>query len=166
MWSRWATEDPNPTEKRAEEKRITDEGQKAIAGMLDENLVEAAQTLRALEEGDEQDFYPIEAPNSDPQVSSQRQIESTRPAKRIRKGTSSDDRPSEAEVVNGKGDVAARPVAVAEGMFSADTMDNLRFYAEMTKQQKEEDRLKERKIPPKPAMASLLGAYGSDEDSD
>ncbi|EIW71835.1 hypothetical protein TREMEDRAFT_28366 [Tremella mesenterica DSM 1558] len=58
---RWATEDPNPGEKIAESKRIEEEGQKHIGSMLDEDLIEAAQTLRALEEGDEEDWYPIEA---------------------------------------------------------------------------------------------------------
>ncbi|ORX40740.1 putative nuclear mRNA splicing, via spliceosome-related protein [Kockovaella imperatae] len=132
---RWATEDPNPGEKDAEDARIKELGEKAIAGMLDEDLVEAAQTLRALEDGDVEDFYPIEAsvPVESPA--------SARPAKRIRN-------------------------AMAEGIFSADTMDNLRFYAEMTRKQAEEDRLKERKVPPKPAVTSLLGGYGSDEESD
>ena len=119
--------------------------------MLDENLVEAAQTLRALEDGDEQDFYPIEA--SKPQV----EAESSRPAKRIRNGSAEN---GAAEEPSGK------RAAVAEGMFSADTMDNLRFYAEMTRKQAEEDRVKARKVPPKPAVATLLGGYGSDADSD
>ena len=150
---RWATEDPNPGEKIAEDERIKEVGEKAIAGMLDEELVEAAQTLRALEDGDVEDFYPIEASKPEEEV----EAESSRPTKRIRNGSAENgaDAPS--------GD---RRPAAAEGIFSADTIDNLRFYAEMTRKQAEEDRLKQRKVPPKPAVASLLGGYGSDGDSD
>lgn len=59
-YCRWATDDPNPEAIKSEAKRIEVLGTEAIKGMLDEGLVEAAQTIRALEDGDEEDFYPIE----------------------------------------------------------------------------------------------------------
>ena len=134
MTCRWATEDPNPGEKVAEELRIEEDGKKAIAGMLDEDLIEATQTLRALEDGDEEDFYPIEA--SKPE-------EDERPTKRIRNGDDGE---------TGKG-----------GMLGGEALENIRYYAELRRKQAEEER--KRKVPVKTGM-SLLGGYGSDEESD
>lgn len=136
MICRWATEDPNPGEKVAEELRIEEDGKKAIAGMLDEDLIEATQTLRALEDGDEEDFYPIEASKSE---------EDERPTKRIR---NVDD----GETGKGKG-----------GMLGGEALENIRFYAEMRRKQAEEER--KRKVPVKTGM-SLLGGYGSGDESD
>ncbi|ADV24154.1 pre-mRNA-splicing factor CWC2 [Cryptococcus gattii E566] len=133
---RWATEDPNPGEKIAEEKRIEEIGQKAIAGMLDEDLVEATQAVRALEDGDVEDFYHIEA--SKPEEDEEEE-EENRPAK---KGKSEG------------------------GFFNADALDNIKFYAEMVKKQAEEEREKARKVPTKQVGMSLLGGYGSGDESD
>jgi len=137
--ARWATEDPNPQEKIDEQKRISEQGQKAISGMLDENLVEATQALRALEDGDEEDFYPIEpsAPSPD---------EDERPAKKSR------------------GDDGATGGGERNGMFGGDAMDNIKFYAEMARKQAEEER--KRKVPAKAGIAGLLGGYESGEESD
>jgi hypothetical protein len=79
--------------------------------MIDENLVEATQALRALEDGDEEDYYPIEpsAPSPEP--------EDSRPAKRSK----SDQ--------NGSG-----------GMLGGDAMDNIKFYADLARKQAEEER--------------------------
>ena len=133
LTNRWATEDPNPGEKIAEEQRIEENGKKAIAGMLDEELIEATQTLRALEDGDEEDFYPIEASKPD--------SEDERPTKRIRNGE--DDKP-------GKG-----------GMLGGEALENIRFYAEMRRKQAEEE--KKRKVPAKTGMSLLGGYESGDE---
>ena len=134
---RWATEDPNPQEKIDEQKRISEQGQKAISGMLDENLVEATQALRALEDGDEEDYYPIEASAPSPE-------EDERPSKKSRADTGS-----------GGGKI---------GMFDGDAIDNIKFYAEMARKQAEEER--QRKTPAKAGLAGLLGGYGSGDESD
>lgn len=76
--SRWATEDPNPGQQKAEDKRIAEEGRKVIASKIQDEFVEAVQSVRALEEGDEQDFYPIEAPDEPEEEDDER------PAKRAR----------------------------------------------------------------------------------
>ncbi|ORY28174.1 putative nuclear mRNA splicing, via spliceosome-related protein [Naematelia encephala] len=141
---RWATEDPNPEEKVAEAKRIEEVGQKAISGMLDEGLVEAAQTLRALEDGDEEDFYPIEPSKADSP-----EPEDVRPAKRAR----------EIETESNGG---AQKKLAGNGIFSADAMDNLKFYAEMARKQAEQTKSAK---PPASGMA-LLGGYGSGDESD
>ncbi|KAL7418293.1 Pre-mRNA-splicing factor [Cryptotrichosporon argae] len=136
---RWATEDPNPTEKIAEDKRIAKAGRDAISTMLDPTLVEAEQTLRALEDGDEVDYYPIEpsAPSPEP-------VE-VRGAKRGRDGA------------GGGG-----------GLIDEDALENIKFYADMARKRAEEDRDRKRAKPAAPAakagVGALLGGYASDSD--
>ncbi|WVQ84889.1 pre-mRNA-splicing factor CWC2 [Cryptococcus sp. DSM 104549] len=132
---RWATEDPNPGEKKAEARRIEQIGTKAIAAQLDENLVEATQAVRALEEGEEEDFYHIEASKPEDE---EEEEDDARPAKKVK----------------GAGD-----------FFDSDALDNIKYYAELARKQAEE-RVKERKVPAKPAGISLLGGYGSGDESD
>lgn len=107
---RWATEDPNPGEKKLEDKRIAIEGKRVIASKLDPQLVEASQSLRALEEGNEADYYPIEAPQEEEYEEEQR------PAKR------------------------ARADEAAGGILGGDALENIKFYAEMARKQAEEER--------------------------
>jgi hypothetical protein len=102
--------------------------------MLDEELIEATQTLRALEDGDEEDFYPIEASKGD--IGDEEEGDG-RPAKRIRNGE--------------------------EGMLGGEALENIRFYAEMSRKQAEEER--KRKVPVKTGM-SLLGGYSSGDETD
>lgn len=128
LTGRWAIEDPNPQEVRNEAKRIEEMGKEAIKGMLDEGIVEAAQTIRALEDGDEEDFYPIEGDEADE--------EEDRPAKR------------------------SRPEGA---LLSEEAMENLRFYAELSRKQAAVKR-----PVAKPATGGLagLGGYSSGDDSD
>lgn len=120
--------------------------------MLDDGLIEASQTLRALEDGDVEDFYPIEASRSSPSP----EPADARPAKRIRNG---DAEP--ARISNGNGAIGGI------GLFSADAMDNVRFYAEMARKQAEEDRAAAKQAKPsKPNVVSMLGGYGSGDESD
>jgi hypothetical protein len=49
---RWATEDPNPTQKVAEKRRLEDMGQEAIRARMDPRIVDAMRAVRALEDGD------------------------------------------------------------------------------------------------------------------
>lgn len=112
--------------------------------MLDEGLIEATQTLRALEDGDEEDFYPIEA--SRPEEAE----EEERPQKRIRNG---DGGP-----VQTNGNTASN-----NGLLGGQALENLRYYAEQSRKQAAEER--KRKVPAKTGMG-LLGGYGSDDESD
>ncbi|WOO80267.1 Pre-mRNA-splicing factor CWC2 [Vanrija pseudolonga] len=137
---RWATEDPNPGEKNAEERRIAKEGQKVIASKLDANLIEAAQTLRALEDGDVDDLYHIEESVPEPEAHE----EDERPAKRAR-----------------------ADAAPASGLFGNDALDNIRYYADLARKQAEEERGRARKTPAaKPTGVALLGGYDSGDESD
>lgn len=121
--------------------------------MLDEGLVEAAQTIRALEDGDEEDFYPIEQSESSPPPSS-----ST--TKRLRDGNEEEGR-REPKRITGNGGIG--------GILGEDAMENLRFYADMAKRQAQEDRKQpvQKKVQPKTKVGmALLGGYGSGDDSD
>ena len=48
---RWATEDPNPTTKVIEKRRLEEIGTAGIASKLDSGVVDALRAIRALEEG-------------------------------------------------------------------------------------------------------------------
>ncbi|KAI0833590.1 hypothetical protein BC628DRAFT_1426246 [Trametes gibbosa] len=48
---RWATEDPNPTSKVAEKRRLEDMGREAIQSKMDPRIVDAVRAVRALEDG-------------------------------------------------------------------------------------------------------------------
>jgi hypothetical protein len=119
--------------------------------MMDENLIEATQTLRALEDGDVEDFYPIEASRPDDQAE-----EDERPQKRLRNGES-----------NGSGSASTTNGTSANkaGLLGGEALENIRYYAEMSRKQAEEDQERKRKVAPKSGL-SMLGGYGSGDDSD
>ncbi|RPD60170.1 hypothetical protein L226DRAFT_535102 [Lentinus tigrinus ALCF2SS1-7] len=48
---RWATEDPNPTSKVAEKRRLEEIGREAIQSRMDPRIVDAMRAMRALEDG-------------------------------------------------------------------------------------------------------------------
>lgn len=127
--------------------------------MLDETLVEAAQTIRALEDGDEEDFYPIKpsAPSPPPSTLA---IESS--TKRSRNGNDDGEREGERKRIATGGGAGG-------GLLSEDAMENLRYYADMAKRQAEESRATKKSVvvPKKQATGmALLGGYGSGDDSD
>ncbi|KAI9000429.1 hypothetical protein BD414DRAFT_450714 [Trametes punicea] len=65
---RWATEDPNPTSKVAEKRRLEEMGREAIVAKMDPRIVEAMQAMRALEEGMEpEDHGEGQEPSPQPQ---------------------------------------------------------------------------------------------------
>jgi hypothetical protein len=103
-------------------------GAAAIAGKVNENVVEAEQAVRALEEGDVEDFYPIEEAATEAE-------QDQRPAKRVK-----------------------------TGLLDPDALDNLRYYAEIARQQADAEKKAKGQAPV--GVQSLLGGYGSDEDSD
>ena len=58
--TRWATEDPNPTSKVAEKRRLEELGTEAIQAKLDPRMVDAVRAIRALEDGEEVPLAPEE----------------------------------------------------------------------------------------------------------
>jgi len=138
---RWATEDPNPTTKVSEKRRLEEWGQEAISKKLQEGgheeFVAAVRSIKALEDGivleedaglDEQDG------TSEPQ------------AKR-RRIDSAGSQPSAEEPL--------KPT----GLLSADTLEGLRYFADIRK------RSGAATSHHAPKTAGLgLADYGSDDD--
>ncbi len=158
MFTRWATEDPNPVAIKHEKRRIETLGKDGIARQIDSNLVEAVQSIRTLEDGETENFYPIEASggNDDDGDDDQRQ------SKRARVDDS---------ISGGAGG----------GIFGKDAMENIKYFADMARKQAEEARasiggpgtgMGTTSKPAGGASAAkakagglgALGGYGSDSD--
>jgi hypothetical protein len=133
--------------------------------MLDEGLVEAAQTIRALEDGDEEDFYPIEASAPSPPQSPPHSANTKRP----RNGNEDEgvDGREKRRITNGSGGGGG---GGGGGLLSGEAMENLRYYAEMARKQAEESRASAagaaKKKKAAPVGMALLGGYGSGDESD
>lgn len=135
---RWATEDPNPTTKQLEKRKLEEWGQEAIAKKLQEGahdeFVDAVKSVKALEDGVtdnvEEEGILIEQP--DPK---RRRLEE----------------PS----------FEASPVSIPQvsGLLSADTLEGLRYFAEIRKRNGGRKVVEETK-----AVGLNLADYGSDED--
>ena len=134
---RWATEDPNPTSKVSEKRRLEDMGQEVIRSKMDPRIVDAVRTIRALEDGDVLDDEGYIAEEGDePQRKRQRmEIE---------------DEMSTPPPADTKG-----------GLLSADTLEGLKYFAEI--RQRNGGQVQARPAPP-PVAGLGLGDYGSDED--
>lgn len=66
---RWATEDPNPTTKVIEKRRLEEIGTAAISAKLDPRVVDAMRSVRALEDGEElevEEFPPLDEVDEPP----------------------------------------------------------------------------------------------------
>jgi hypothetical protein len=147
---RWATEDPNPTSKIAEKRRLEDIGQAAIRARMDPRVVDAMQAVRALEEGRE--YYAGDDMDQEADVGGPE-------GKRRRIEGPEIDEP---EVVEEPSEVDG-----PQGLLSAETLESLRYFSEL--------RRRNGAVPPTPASAAPakvqpiaaglgLGDYGSDEE--
>ncbi|KAF7297295.1 Pre-mRNA-splicing factor CWC2 [Mycena indigotica] len=145
---RWATEDPNPVQKVAEKRRLEEEGQEAIKSRVDPRIIDAMRTIRALEDGDELDedgnFMDQEADGQE------QEHESSQPdAKRRR--------------------LEAPPPPIQDnqpmGLLSADTLEGLKYFAEIQKRNGVTVPTKAVTPMVTPLAGGLgLGDYGSDEE--
>jgi hypothetical protein len=142
---RWATEDPNPVSKVNEKRRLEELGQEVIQSKMDPTIVDAMRSIRALEEGDqlEDDIYVEELEEDD---------EQSRGAKRRR--LEAPELPAEQQ----------QPPPQANGLLSADTIEGLKFFAEIRK--KHGAVTGQARVAPPPSTNGLggLGDYGSDDD--
>ena len=145
---RWATEDPNPTSKVAEKRRLEEVGREAIQARMDPRILQAERQLKALEDGvvledDDGDYDVEEANDMDAQGEDENGAHG---AKRRR------IEPPHLE---------QQPPASA-GLLSADTLEGLKYFAEIRKRTGGPS-----VATAKPTAAPVgisLGDYGSDDD--
>lgn len=145
---RWATEDPNPTSKVAEKRRLEEIGREAIQARMDPRIVDAMRSMRALEEGVELE-QDEEMPDED-----------GREAKRPRL------------IEEAQAEVSPSPPPPPEteqksGILSADALEGLKYFAEIRRK----NGLGSAAPPPPKAVAAPppsgglgLGDYASDEE--
>jgi len=147
---RWATEDPNPVSKVSEKRRLEDMGREAIQARMDPRIIDAVRSIRALEDGDVLDAE--EQP-----------------------GAEEDDGAPEAKRRRFEMEDTAEPEPEPEdqqppqpqGLLSADTLEGLKYFAEIRKRNGLLPSGVKPTAAPRPPPAGLgLAGYGSDEDSD
>ncbi|KAL5486288.1 CWC2 [Sanghuangporus weigelae] len=159
---RWATEDPNPTSKVQEQWRILDMGKRAIQDRMDPKMIEAMRSVRALEEGVElKGDEDGEGKDGDDLEAEQR--------KELEALTGSDDYSDEEdEQPNSKrrrlnNSADSGDAVQAKGLLNADTIEGLKYFAEIRKRHEITNVVKQ-VAPPKPLASGLALDYGSDED--
>ncbi|KAH7913786.1 hypothetical protein BJ138DRAFT_1145259 [Hygrophoropsis aurantiaca] len=114
---RWATEDPNPVQKVAEKRRLEEMGQEAIQARMDPRIVDAMRAVRALEDGDMLDQEGELLEQGDPNGDNDVDEPST---KRQRMEVPPQITPEQ----------PAQPL----GLLNADTLEGLKYFAEIRKQ--------------------------------
>lgn len=153
---RWATEDPNPTQKVAEKRRLEELGQEAIRARMDPRIVKAMRAVRALEDGDvldEEDEFAEEQNGN----------------KRRRLEIEGGDGGSEDEEHISPTSQQLEPAPPqSQGLLSASTMEGLKYFAEIRKKNGfSASQPQTKALPPQPKSLSGglgLADYGSDED--
>ncbi|TFK36695.1 hypothetical protein BDQ12DRAFT_686349 [Crucibulum laeve] len=151
---RWATEDPNPVQKVAEKRRLEDMGKEAIQARMDPRIVDAMRSVRALEDGEAYDEDGMEDVE-----------DSTQPnAKRRRLGI--EDGGDQDEVDERSPSPVPQPQEPPKptGLLSADTLEGLKYFAEIRKKNGAVP-VQQQRAPPPPSTTGLgVGDYGSDEE--
>lgn len=159
---RWATEDPNPTQKIAEKRRLEELGQEAIRSRMDPRIVDAMRAVRALEEGDvlDDEGQLLEDQNR----SKRRRLE-------IEDGNAdSDNDDTEASPPPPPAPQQTQPAQQAppQGLLSASALEGLKYFAEIRRKNGAAPSQPKVKAPPaqaRPLSGGLgLADYGSDED--
>jgi hypothetical protein len=152
---RWATEDPNPTSKVAEKRRLEEIGQAAIRARMDPRVVDAMQSVRALEEGREY--------HMDEGVEYMDQEEDGGPdGKRRRIEGPETDEP---EVVEGPPEAHEPKTEGPQGLLSSETLESLRYFSELRRRNGAAPAATPAPAKVQPMPAGLgLGDYGSDDE--
>ena len=154
---RWATEDPNPTSKVAEKRRLEEIGQAAIRARMDPRVVDAMQSVRALEEG--RDYHADDGfADGDVEV----ELDGPEGKRRRIEGPETDEPVVMEEQPESQEPVPAGP----QGLLSADTLETLRYFSELRRQ----NGVAPVNTPAAPARVQRpaaglgLGDYGSDDE--
>ncbi|EIW84378.1 hypothetical protein CONPUDRAFT_49707 [Coniophora puteana RWD-64-598 SS2] len=125
---RWATEDPNPTSKVAEKRRLEDMGQEAIKARMDPRIVDAMRSVRALEEGvvlDADSEFADGAMEEEEGEEGDTDGEPRGKRRRIEGPAQATLTPPESE------EEQPGPVPQPQGLLSADALEGLKFFAEI-----------------------------------
>ena len=146
---RWATEDPNPTSKVSEKRRLEEIGREAIQARMDPKILQAERQLKALEDGvvledDDGDYDVQEADEMDAQGEDEDDLPDTK-RRRIEPPPPQEPHPP-----------------TSEGLLSTDTLEGLKYFAEIRKRTGAPT-----VATAKPTAAPVgisLGDYGSDDD--
>lgn len=148
---RWATEDPNPTSKVAEKRRLEEMGREAIQARMDPRILQAERQLKALEDGvvledDDGDYDGQDVDEMDTQREAEDEDDSP-DAKRRRI-----EPPPPQETL---------PPAFT-GLLSADTLEGLKYFAEIRKRTGGPPVATAKQTDTPVGMS--LGDYGSDDE--
>jgi len=150
---RWATEDPNPTSKVAEKRRLEEMGREAIQARMDPRILQAERQLKALEDGvvleeGDEDYDAREMDEVDAQGEYEGEDEDDTPDAKRRRIESP---PSQ-----------GYQSPASTGLLSTDTLEGLKYFAEIRKRTGGPS-----VATAKPVAAPVgisLGDYGSDDE--
>ncbi|CCL98650.1 uncharacterized protein FIBRA_00652 [Fibroporia radiculosa] len=151
---RWATEDPNPVSKVQEKRRLEEIGRDAIQSRIDPRIVDAMRAMRALEDGDmlDEDGNVID---EDAPEAKRRKLEIEGAPEDSMEDTNQEQEQGQEEVQ------PPQPI----GLLSADTLEGLKYFAEIRKRNGFTSTPVRSAPPPKPPSEGLgLADYGSDEE--
>lgn len=154
---RWATEDPNPTAKVAEKRRLEEIGTAAIQAKIDPRMVDAVRAIRALEDGEEIPSASEEAFDEGIEDADDEEIDADSSRKRRR-----------IEDEYQMQEHSPSPPPQASGLLTAETMEGLKYFA-LLRQARGGDIPSATPSTVKVAPAKSLGGlgdYGSDEEED
>lgn len=151
---RWATEDPNPTSKVQEQERLEELGKKAIQERMDPRIVDAMRSVRALEEG------AVEETGEGDEMEEEQRRELEGLADGGMEDADADATPSAK-----RRRIEAPGAEQPKGLLNADTIEGLKFFADIRKRHENKDIVKP-SAAPKPATTGISLNYASDSDDD
>jgi len=153
---RWATEDPNPTSKVAEKRRLEEIGQAAIRARMDPRVVDAMQSVRALEEGRE---YHADEGFED--MDQDQDVGGPEGKRRRIEGPEAD----EPEIVEEPPAAQEPKTEGPQGLLSSETLESLRYFSELRRRNGATPASVPAPAKVQPMPAGLgLGDYGSDDE--
>ncbi|KAI0925681.1 hypothetical protein AcV5_008353 [Taiwanofungus camphoratus] len=151
---RWATEDPNPTSKVQEKRRLEEMGREAIQARMDPRIVDAMRAMRALEDG-----VVLDADDQDGQEEQDGAPEAKRRRLEI------EDVPGAQFPQAEEPDVQEEQQPPPLGLLSADALEGLKYFAEIRRRNGLANAAVKLAPVPKPPSTGLgLAGYGSDEE--
>ncbi|KAL7414077.1 hypothetical protein BDY24DRAFT_350868 [Mrakia frigida] len=154
---RWATEDPNPGQIKAEKRRVEAVGKKAIEGKIEGGFAEAALTVQALEEGREGDLYPLEGGGG----GGAEREEGPLKRRRLEEEEEQEEVQEEVHVAEDR-----------SGLLDRDALEGMKYFLQMKRLREDEERKaggaagKKAAAGAAPKGLGTLGGYGSGSEDD